>query len=114
MEATKTSEQRKHTRFETPDAIAVITGNICRLVNISRGGLSFKSFLAIDLPAKWSLDIIIPGNNCQLTEFPVKLVWKAAAVQSSPLLITAGNVGVKFDDLYQSQAEELGDFLFQF
>ncbi len=114
MPATTISEQRNHTRFETPEAIAVITGNICRLVNISKGGLSFKSFLAIDLPAKWSLDVIIPGNNCQLTEFPVKLVWKAATHQSSFFSIPAGNVGVKFDDLYQSQAEKLGDLLSQF
>ena len=114
MPATKISEQRKHKRFETPEAIAVTPGNVCRLVNISRGGFAFKCFLAIDSPAKWSLDIIIAGNNFQLTQLPVELVWKTPADQSNFLFIPAGNVGVRFDDLHQSQEEMLDYLLSQF
>lgn len=114
MQATKISEQRKHKRFETPKAIAVNSGNVCRLVNISTGGLSFKCFLTIDFPAKWFLDIIIAGSNFQLTQLPVELVWKIPADQSSFHFIPAGIAGVKFDDLHQSQKEMLNYLLSQF
>jgi hypothetical protein len=113
MSGTKIPEQRKHRRFEAPKAIAVNPDNICRVLNISTGGLSFQCFLTIDLPTKWSLDIINAGSNCQLTQFPVELVWKAPVDESNFLLIPEGNVGVKFDNLHQSQAETLDRFLSQ-
>jgi len=114
VSGTKIPEQRKHKRFEAPKAIAVNPGNVCKVLNISTGGLSFQCFLTIDLPTKWSLDIIFAGSNFQLTQFPVELVWKAPADQSNFLIIPAGNVGVKFNDLHQSQAEKLDCFLSQF
>ena len=114
MPATKISEQRKHKRFEAPKAIAVNPGNVCRVIDISTGGLSFKCFLTIDFPTKWSLDIIIAGSNFQLTQFPVELVWKTPDDHSSFHLIPAGIVGVKFDDLHQSQAERVDYLLSQF
>ena len=114
MSGTNIPEKRKHKRFKTSKAIAVNPGNACRVVNISTGGLSFQYFLTIDLPTKWSLDIIFAGSNFQLTQFPVELVWKAPADQSNFLFIPAGNVGVKFNDLNQSQADMLDSFLSQF
>lgn len=110
----KATEQRKHKRFETPKTIAVNAGNVCRVVNISVGGLSFKYFLAIDFPAKWSLDIIIAESNFQLTQLPVELVWKTPDDQSSFFFIPVGNAGVKFDDLHQFQEEMLDNLLSQF
>ena len=114
MPATKISEQRKHKRFEAPKAIAVNPGNVCRVIDISTGGLSFKYFLTIDFPTKWSLDIIIAGSNFQITQLPVELVWKIPTVLSNILFMSAGNAGVKFDDLHQSQGEMLDYFLSQF
>ena len=78
----KATEQRKHKRFEAPNAIAVNPGNVCRVLNISAGGLSFKYFLAIDFPTNWSLDFIIAESNFQLTQLPVELVWKASGNRS--------------------------------
>ena len=114
MPATKISEQRKYKRFEAAKAIAVNPGNVCRIIDISTGGLSFKCFLTIDFPTKWSLDLIIAGSNFQLTQLPVELVWKTPTIQSSFLIMSAGNAGVKFDDLHQSQEEMLDYLLSQF
>ena len=114
MIATKISEQRRHKRFEAPKAVAVNLGNVCRVIDISTGGLSFKCFLTIDFPTKWSLDIIIAGSNVQLTQLPVELVWKTLADQSNFLFMPVGNIGVKFDDLHHSQEEMLDDLLSQF
>ena len=114
MSENRIPEQRKHKRFEAPKAIAVNPGNVCRVLNISTGGLSFQCFLTIDLPTKWSLDIILAGSNFQLKQFPVELVWKAPVDQTDFLLIPEGNVGVKFDDLHQSQEEMLDSFLSKF
>jgi hypothetical protein len=114
VSGTNISEQRKHRRFKTPKAIVVYPGNVCRVLNISTGGLSFQCFLTMDVPTKWSLDIIIAGTNFLLRQLPVELVWKAPADQSNFLFVPVENAGVKFNDLHQSQTDMLDNFLTQF
>jgi len=113
VSGTNIPEKRKHERFKTSKAVAVNPGNVCKVLNISTGGLSFQCFHKIDLPTKWSLDIIIAGSNFQLTQFPVELVWKAPADQSNFLFMPFENAGIKFKDLNQSQADMLDSFLSQ-
>ena len=105
------AERRKHKRFVTPRAICIHFGNFCRVENICTGGLLFKCFLAIELPVKWSLDIILCGTDIRLLQYPVKLVWKAPVEQVNNFCLTSRNIAVQFDVLHQFQQELLEDFL---
>lgn len=111
ISVTKIPEQRRYQRVEIPEAIVVTPENIGQLVDISTVGLSFKSLDRVDLPTKWLLDIIIPANNFHLEQLPVELVWKKLDDQPSFLSMPTENVGVRFDDLHQSQRAML-DYLF--
>ena len=111
VSATKIPEQRRYQRIEIPEAIVVTPGNIGQLVNISTVGLSFKSLDRVNLPTKWFLDIIIPANDFHLEQLPVELVWKKLDDHPSFLSMPTENVGVRFDDLHQSQRTML-DYLF--
>ncbi len=58
MPATNIPEQRKYKRIELPKTLVLHPGNACVLVNISRGGLLFKSLSLAAWPEKWLLDTI--------------------------------------------------------
>ena len=105
-----TLEQRKYKRVELPKTIVLNPGNTCILVNISRGGLLFKSLRWVVWPKKWLLDIITIKSEFDIENCPVELVWMKTddELSSSSMILT--NVGVKFGDLDQSQGAKL-DYL---
>jgi hypothetical protein len=111
MSGTKIMGQRKHKRFECPESIVINPDNVCQLINISTGGLSFKCSRVVELPTKWSLDIIIAGSYFRIKQFPVELLWKKLDDDPRCLSMPAENVGVKFDELNQSQ-EAMLEYLF--
>jgi len=107
-------EQRKSKRFKIPDAIVITPDNVCQLVNISTGGLSFKCFLEVDLPAKCTVDIMVAGSDFHIEQLPVELIWKTLDDHSSYLSIPEEKVGVKFGHLDQSQGAKLEYLLSQY
>lgn len=111
MPSTGILEQREHKRFEIPEAIIVISGNIGQLVNISSGGLAFKCFHTISLPEKPSLDILVAGRDFHLQQLPVELVWNECTDHPSFLSMPTENAGVKFDNVHQPWKAML-DYLF--
>lgn len=103
-------EQRKYKRIELPKTIVLNPGNVCMLVNISRGGLVFKSLHNVEWPDKWLLDIITAKREFDIEHCPVELVWMETNEDSIDSSMMMENIGVKFGDLDQSQAGKL-DYL---
>ncbi len=104
-------EKRKYHRFNIPDAVVVTPENVCQLVNISCGGLLFKCFHAVELPLKWTLDIIVAGSNFHLKDLPVQLVWQKSDTPPGSQAIPSENVAVKFEGLAQDQASKLDSLI---
>jgi len=113
MLETKIPEQRKHKRYEIPEALVVTPGNVCQLINISTGGLSLNCIRAVDLPTKWSLDIIIAGSDFYLKQLPVELLWIKLNDRLRSLSMPEGNAGIKFDGIHLSQRILLDNFISQ-
>ena len=109
-----TLEQRKYKRIEIPKAIVLNPGNACVLVNISRGGLLFKSLSLVAWPEKWLLDTITIKSEFDIEHCPVELVWMKTDDELSSSSMMLANVGVKFADLDQSQGTKLDNLLSQY
>ena len=110
MPGTNIPEQRKYKRIELPKAIVLNPGNACVLVNISRGGLLFKSISLVAWPEKWLLDTITIQSEFDIEHCPVELVWMKTDDELIGSSMMLANVGVKFGDLDQSQRAKL-DYL---
>ena len=108
-----TMVQRKHKRIELPKTIVLNPHNACELVNISRGGLLFKSLNWVVWPDKWLLNIITMKRELDIEHCPVELVWMKTdhSLTSSSILVE--NVGVKFGNLDKSQGAKLDYLLSQ-
>ncbi len=106
-----TLEQRKYKRIELPKAIVLNPGNACVLVNISRGGLLFKSLSLVAWPEKWVLDTITIKSEFDIQNCPVELVWMRTDDELIGSSMMLANVGVKFGDLDQSQEAKLDSLL---
>ena len=109
--ANNTLEQRKHKRIELPKTIVLNPHTVCELVNISRGGLFFKSINWVVWPDKWSLDIITMKRELDIEHCPVELVWMKTDDNLTSSSILVENVGVKFGNLDKSQREKLDNLL---
>jgi len=106
-------EQRKYKRIKLPKAIVLSPGNACELVNISKGGLLFKSLSLVAWPEKWLLDTITIKSAFDIEHCPVELVWMKTDDELIGSSMTMQNIGVKFGELDQSQGARLDDLLSQ-
>ena len=106
-------EQRKHKRIKLPKIIVLNPHNVCELVNISEGGLLFKSVNWVVWPDKWSLNIITMKRESDIEHCPVELVWMKTDDNLTRSSILVEDVGVKFGNLDKSQREKLDNLLSQ-
>ena len=102
--------QREHKRIELPKTIVFNPHNACDLVNICKGGLSFKSLNWVVWPDKWSLNIITMKREMDIEHCPVELVWMKTDGYLTNTSILVEYVGIKFGNLDKSQREKL-DYL---
>jgi len=105
--------QRKHKRIGLSKTIILNPGNACELVNISKGGLLFKSLNGVVWPDKWSLNIITMKREMDIEHCPVELVWIKTDDNLTNSSTRVVNVGIKFGNLDKSQRENLDNLLSQ-
>ena len=105
--------RRKYKRVELPKTIVLNPGNVCMLVNLSRGGLVFKSLHGVVWPDKWLLDIITTKREFDVEHCPVELVWMKTNEDLIGSSMMMENIGVKFGGLDQSQGVKLDYLLSQ-
>ena len=111
MPATNIPEQRKYKRIVLPKTLVLNPGNACVLVNISRGGLLFKSLSLAAWPERWLLDTITIQSELDIKHCPVELVWMKTDDELIGSSMTMQNIGVKFGELDQFQESKLNYLL---
>lgn len=102
--------QRKSERFEPNGAIAITINGVCKVVNISSGGVALKCVADCVLPPEWAMDICDVNGAC-VEQLQVRKIWQRPEKTDSstpPLFV---NIGCCFQDQINSQKIELDTYL---
>ncbi len=108
------SEQRKHQRYNAPDNTFVIAdGNMCKIIDISKGGLSLMSLdgKATNIPKELSLDFLPICDIIRIRWIPGKLVWQREITFSAVSGMVYKNIGVQFGKLTPKQKAEFDELI---
>jgi len=110
-------EQRKHKRYKvTKRAFAVLGPDavkLCHLIDISKGGLSFRYFVdASDMEETANELDILGGEDFYLERVPIRVVSDMLLENDSPFSsIAMRRRGVQFGNLTPRQKEQVEYFI---
>lgn len=112
----KSKERRKDTRFRAkPGALVVFSKakQLCRLVDISKGGLSFCYVNGRDKLDEYAeLNIFLGEDNFCLINVPFETVFDCVLEEASPFPEKTINLrSVKFGNLTPNQLYQLAYFI---
>ena len=106
------AERRAFKRFTAPEeAIVVVDGNIFRLLDVSKGGLSFRCLQKEDIPKKLSATIFYSDFSFRLKNVPMERMWEKADEFPSFTSSPTKEVGVRFNGLDDYLKAKLDIFL---
>ena len=95
MIPSKFIDSRKHIRHRAKEGIiALSSGDICKLIDISEGGASILCIGKTDTTPRFYLDILMKDDKFY-AKFPVKLVWEKEVEFSA----FTKSIGLQFDNL---------------
>jgi hypothetical protein len=103
-----TEDRRRHQRYKIKNFVVVTIEGIYQLIDISKGGFSFKCSPYTSLQETWLTDILNPLE--QLLGYPAKRVWIATPEDSSRELLQM-LVGVRFGTLTKKQRSLLAQVI---
>lgn len=89
--------------------IALTQKGVCRVVNLSKSGVSLKCFSELEFPNEFTIDIY-DETGLDLQELKVKKVWEK---RPSSLLQSELEFGGSFENLSTSQEVQLYSYLMQ-
>ena len=110
-------ERRNHERFKVQDGAFAMTSlkvaALGQVINISRGGLSFRYVASQDRTRESSaLKILLSDGSFSMHRVPVKAVWDRPMPRAYSLdLITLRACGVQFGELTDEQRFDLKCFV---
>jgi len=110
-------EQRKHKRYKvTKRAFAVLGPDavkLCHLIDISKGGLSFRYFVDTNGMEETVFELdILGGEDFYLERVPIRVVSDILLEDDSPFSsIAMRRRGVQFGTLTQRQKEQVEYFI---
>jgi hypothetical protein len=105
-------ERRAFSRFSAPEeAIVVDGGNIFRLLDVSKGGLSFRCLQEETLPKKLSVTIFYSDFSFRLKNVPIELRWEKADEFPSFTASPTKEVGLRFYGLDEYLKGKIDIFL---
>lgn len=99
-------DQRKGERFKIKGGIALTPNGVCQVINISKGGLSFKCFQEVAFPHEWTMDIY-DETDLNLQELKVKKVWEKTLSVQGVRTGSQVEVGVAFNNPSSSLEAQL-------
>lgn len=112
MSAKLSSERRAFKRFSAPEkAIVVESGNIFRLLDVSKGGLSFRCSQKESFPKVLSATIFYSDFAFRVKNVPMELRWEKADDLPSFTSSPTKEVGVRFTGLDDYLKGKLDIFL---
>ena len=106
-----TCEQRQHLRLKAENTFAINQKRVCRVFDLSVGGVSFGCTSDHDITEKTIVDII-DNYDLQLFDIPIETVWIAKNNDMNTNTIYKTMIGAKFKtDLSDDQRSVLGRLL---
>lgn len=111
--AVKHSERREYERFEAKERVLVLIGSdadgmLYHVIDMSKGGLSFRYFGEEEDSLQVSEISIVVGNTFSLERVPVEIVSDTSLQQGN---IALRRKGLRFGDLLPFQETLIDDFL---
>ena len=98
---------RKHPRHKLANTFLVNTLGVCRIFDLSRGGVSFGCTSEVKIPENWTADIR-DDNGAHLPDISMKTVWTAKNNDMNTASIYELVVGAAFNtDLTPAEASAL-------
>ena len=109
---TSSPTPRKHERYKLTNTFVVNKEGVCRVFDLSRGGISFGCTSERTIPDKWKIDII-DDSGIHLTNLSMKTIWTAKNEDLNTASIYQVVVGAEFDNDLSSLEHETLDRLFE-
>jgi hypothetical protein len=113
----QTVEQRKHKRHKVTKRAFAVLGpeavKLCHLIDISKGGLSFRYFVDTNDSGERLQELdILGGEDFYLEKVPVRVVSDMVLKDNSPFSsIAMRRRGVEFGPLTPKQREQVDYFI---
>ena len=106
-----TCEQRQHLRLKAENTFAINQKRVCRVFDLSVGGISFGYTSDHNITEKTIVDII-DNYDLELFDIPIETVWLAKNNDMNTKAIYKTMIGAKFKtDLSDDQRSALGRLL---
>ena len=104
-------EQRQHLRLKPENTFAISQKRVCRVFDLSVGGLSFGCIDENEIPQESTVDII-DNYGLKLFDLPVETVWTAKNTDMNTGSIYKTIMGVKFKSkLSDDQRSSIGKLI---
>jgi len=107
------AERREYTRFRVKEGIMVFTDSKpCQVIDISRGGISFRYVDNQERPICKAIDILSANNSIYLGNIPCRKIFdiKVAPLSASGAL-SIRRRGLQFEDFSHFQKAQLDHFI---
>jgi hypothetical protein len=102
--------RRKAQRTESKNGITLTPNGICKLINLSNEGVSFKCVDGPDIPAEWSMSIYdVTGQGMERLQ--VNKVWEKRLNNPRTTSLFSVEVGGVFKNLSSSQKAQIIAYL---
>ncbi len=108
---TDTLQPRKHPRHKLANTFVVNTQGVCRVFDLSQGGVSFGCNSEIKIPETWTVDIR-DDNGVHLPAVSMKTVWTAKNKDMNTASIYEIVVGAEFNKDLSPEQQSMLDQLF--
>lgn len=103
---------RKHERHKLENTFVVNQKGVCRVFDLSAGGVSFGCTSEREIPESLTIDII-DDSGAQLFDMPVETVWAAPNKEMNTASIYEVIVGARFRDDLTPEQQFVLDQLFE-
>lgn len=104
---------REHKRLKLENTFVINQKHVCRLFNLSEGGISFGCTSERDVPKYVTVDII-DNYGLQLFDLPVETIWSAKNNDVKTVSMYEMVVGAKFNNTLSSVQRNDLDKLIRF
>ena len=104
-------QPRKHPRHKLANTFVVNTRGVCRVFDLSLGGVSFGCTGELKIPENWTVDIR-NDNGVHLPDISVKTVWTAKNNDMNTAAIYEIVVGAQFNTDLSPEEQSTLDQLF--
>ena len=102
--------RRKTSRTESKNGITLTPHGICKLINLSDEGVSFKCVDGPNVPTEWYMSIYdITGQGME--QLKVKKIWEKRLINPRTTSLFSVEVGGLFKDLSSSQKAHINTYL---